>query len=79
VCQAASLTKPVLAFGVLRPVLEGLLSLESPVSRFSDGVYFYNVLARGSNDASDIVPESTLSRITVVSLLNLTVVFPLLV
>ena len=70
--QAASLTKPVIAFGALRLVLSGQLDLQSPVSRYlPDGyTHFHSVLARSPTDSNDIVPASALSRIPVAALLN---------
>jgi CubicO group peptidase (beta-lactamase class C family) len=70
--QAASLTKPVIAYAVLRLVLTGELNLQSRVSQFFPRGYthYHNVLKRGPNDASDIVPIDILSKITLASLLN---------
>jgi CubicO group peptidase (beta-lactamase class C family) len=70
--QAASLTKPVIAFGALRLALAGQLDLEAPVSKFLPLGYthFQSVLARSPRDANDRVPASELSRIPVKALLN---------
>jgi CubicO group peptidase (beta-lactamase class C family) len=72
VFQAASLTKPVVAFGALRLALAGELDLRAPVSRFLPQGYrhFRGVLRRSSGDASDHVLATTLSPMTVASLLN---------
>ncbi len=70
--QAASLTKPVVAFGALRLALEGRLDLASPVSRYLPHGYthFHSVLARSTSDAHDIVPADALKQIPIASLLN---------
>ena len=70
--QAASLTKPVIAFAALRMALAGELDLQSPVSRFLPRGYthYHSVLARAPTDPSDGVPATELSRISVASLLN---------
>ena len=72
VFQAASLTKPVIAFVALRLVLDGQLDLNAPVSDYlpSGYAHFHSVLARSSSDAHDIVPVSVLSRVSVAQLLN---------
>ena len=70
--QAASLTKPVIAFGALRLVLDGQLDLNSPVANYLPRGYrhFHNVLARSSTDASDLVSTKALAAIPVATLLN---------
>lgn len=72
VFQAASLTKPVVAYAALQLALAGQLDLHSPVSRFLPRGYthFHSVLARSEGDRSDLVSASTLSAIPLVSLLN---------
>lgn len=72
VFQAASLTKPMVAFGALRLVLAGLLDLDAPVSRYLPCGYthFHSLLARAPGDASDSVAASVLSSIPVAALLN---------
>lgn len=72
VFQAASLTKPVVAYAVLQLALSGQLDLRSPVSRFLPGGYrhFHSVLARSAGDPSDLVPPSALSTIPLFTLLN---------
>ena len=76
--QAASLTKPVIAFGALRLALGGHLDLRSPVSRYLPGGYmhYHSVLARSPADSNDIVPASELSGLPVAALLNHTSGFP---
>ncbi len=70
--QAASLTKPVVAFAALRLVLEGQLDLNAPVSHYLPAGYrhFHSALARSPSDAHDVVPRSSLSRVSVAQLLN---------
>jgi CubicO group peptidase (beta-lactamase class C family) len=72
VFQAASLTKPVMAFGALRLALAGQLDLQSAVSSFLPRgyVHYRSALARNPGDPGDVVPVSMLSRISVASLLN---------
>ncbi len=72
VFQAASLTKPVVAYAALRMVLEDRLNLRAPVSAYlpSGYTHFHNVLARKPGDASDHVQASVLDQIPVASLLN---------
>jgi CubicO group peptidase (beta-lactamase class C family) len=72
VFQAASLTKPVVAYAVLQLALSGQLDLRSPVSMFLPRGYmhFHSVLARNTGDPSDLVLPSTLSRIPLLTLLN---------
>ena len=72
VFQAASLTKPVVAYGALRLVLAGQLDLQAPVSHYLPQGYahYQHVLCRKPGDASDTVPASTLARMPVASLLN---------
>lgn len=70
--QAASLTKPVVAYGALRLVLAGQLDLQAPVAHYlpQGYVHYQHALRRAPGDASDTVPASTLARIPVASLLN---------
>lgn len=72
VFQAASLTKPVVAYAALRLALAGELDLQAPVSRYlpKGYVHYQHVLRRKPGDASDTVPASTLARIPVGTLLN---------
>lgn len=70
--QAASLTKPVVAYGALRLALAGQLDLQAPVAHYlpQGYVHYQHVLRRRPGDASDTVPASTLARMPVASLLN---------
>lgn len=70
--QAASLTKPAVAYGALRLVLAGQLDLQAPVAHYLPRgyVHYQHALRRAPGDASDTVPASTLARIPVASLLN---------
>ena len=70
--QAASLTKPVIAFGALRLALDGQLDINAPVSHYLPTGYkhFHSVLARSPNDSHDVVTASALSRIPIAALLN---------
>ena len=70
--QAASLTKPVVAFAALKLVLEGQLDLNAPASHYLPAGYkhFHSVLARSPGDAHDVMPTSVLSRVSVAQLLN---------
>ena len=70
--QAASLTKPVVAFAALRMVLDGQLDLNAPASRYLSNGYkhYQSVLNRLPSDAYDLVPTTVLSRISVAQLLN---------
>lgn len=72
VFQAASLTKPVVAYALVKLALAGQLDLRAPVSRFLPNGYkhFHSVLARSLDDPSDLVPPSTLSKIPLLALLN---------
>ena len=70
--QAASLTKPVVAFAALRLELDGQLDLNAPASRYLPNGYkhYQSVLHRLPSDAYDLVPASVLSQISVAQLLN---------
>lgn len=70
--QAASLTKPVVAFAALRLAMAGRLDLDAPVStHLPDGYrHFHPVWDRSATDAHDLVSVRTLSRISARQLLN---------
>jgi CubicO group peptidase (beta-lactamase class C family) len=72
VFQAASLTKPVIAFAALKLVRDGRLDLRAPVSRFLPTGYDHRQRPfNGPNDNPiDRVPASTLARIPLGTLLN---------
>lgn len=72
VFQAASLTKPVIAFVALKLVKEGKLDLSAPVSRYLPDGYAHRQNPFGGASATnvDLVPASTLARIPVATLLN---------
>lgn len=76
--QAASLTKPVVAFAALRLVLDGQLDLNTSVAHHLPHGYkhFHSVLGRSPNDPHDIVPASALARVSVAQLLNHTCGLP---
>ena len=78
VFQAASLTKPAVAYGALRLALAGQLDLQAPVSHYLPRgyVHYQQALRRLPGDASDTVPAAVLARIPVASLLNHTSGFP---
>lgn len=70
--QAASLTKPVIAYLALKLVQAGKLDLTAPVSRYLPDGYKHRQHPFGGVDAqqSDLVPATTLARIPVATLLN---------
>ena len=72
VFQAASLTKPVVAYALIKLALAGQLDLRAPVARFLPNGYkhFRSVLAQSVDDPSDLVPPSMLSKIPLLALLN---------
>ena len=72
VFQAASLTKPVVAFGALQLALDQLLDLNAPASYYLPNGYkhFHSVLARSPSDPHDVVSRNALSRVSVAQLLN---------
>jgi len=76
--QAASLTKPVVAFAALKMVQAGRLDLAAPVSHYlPDGYrHFHAPLRRSVHDSFDLVPAKTLERVTVAQLLNHSSGFP---
>jgi CubicO group peptidase (beta-lactamase class C family) len=70
--QAASLTKPVIAFVAMKLVKEGKLDLNAPVSRYLPDGYTHRQNPFGGAGAPniDLLPASTLERIPVATLLN---------
>jgi len=70
--QAASLTKPVIAFVALKLVRDGKLDPSAPVSRYLPNGYAHHQHPFGGVNANevDLVPASTLARIPVATLLN---------
>jgi CubicO group peptidase (beta-lactamase class C family) len=72
VFQAASLTKPLVAFLALRWVQQGKLDLQAPVSRYLPQGYVHrqNPFGGPADRRSDQVAAATLSRLSVGSLLN---------
>ena len=70
--QAASLTKPVVAFAALRLALEGQLDLNASAAHYLPQGYkhFHSVLSRSPNDPHDLVPASALGRVSIAQLLN---------
>ncbi len=70
--QAASLTKPVIAFVTLTLVRDGKLDLSAPVSRYLPDGYAHrqNPFGCGNAPKVDLVKASTLARIPVATLLN---------
>ena len=70
--QAASLTKPVVAFAALRLVLKGQLALHAPVIHYLPSGYkhFHSAQHRLPSDAHDLVPANVLGRLSVAQLLN---------
>lgn len=76
--QAASLTKPVVAFAALRLAVAGQLDLGAAVSRYLPNGYrhFHSLLHRSAGDAHDLVPAGALGRVSVAHLLHHSAGFP---
>jgi CubicO group peptidase (beta-lactamase class C family) len=72
VLQAASLTKPVLAFTVLELAQAGNMELQAPVSTYLPKGYAHRQKPFGNptDNPTDWVAPSTLARMTVANLLN---------
>ncbi len=72
VFQAASLTKPVIAFVALTLARTGRLNLNAPVSHYLPEGYLHrqNPFAYSKAPKADLVAASTLARIPVATLLN---------
>lgn len=70
--QAASLTKPVIAFAALQLALDGQLNLKAPVSHYLPAGYkhYHSTLARWPDDPHHIVSAVVLARISIAALLN---------
>jgi CubicO group peptidase (beta-lactamase class C family) len=70
--QAASLTKPLIAFFALKLARDGMTDLDAPVSRYLPDGYAHHQNSFGDPDSPkfDLVPASTLARIPVVTLLK---------
>jgi CubicO group peptidase (beta-lactamase class C family) len=70
--QAASLTKPIIAFVALTLARDGKLDLSAPVSRYLPDGYVHRQNPFGGANAPqvDLVPASTLAHIPVATLLN---------
>lgn len=76
--QAASLTKPVIAYTALKLVQEGKLDLHALASRYLPGGYLHrrNPFGGPGDVQGDLVPAATLSRIPLSTLLNHSCGFP---
>jgi CubicO group peptidase (beta-lactamase class C family) len=72
VYQAASLTKPVVAFAALQLAIAGELNLNASVAHYLPNGYthFQGVLARRPGDPSNALPSSLLAQIPLITLLN---------
>lgn len=70
--QAASLTKPIIAFGALQLALDGQLNLKAPASHYLPAGYkhYHSVLARSPDDPHDVVSSVVLARVSIAELLN---------
>lgn len=70
--QAASLTKPVIAYGCLRLVRDTGLVLDAPVSRYLSNGYLHrqNLFETEAAPVTDLVSAATLGRISLRSLLR---------
>lgn len=72
ILQAASLTKPVIAFVVLEWARAGQIDGRAPVSTYLPHGYRHRQkpFAGPADNPTDLVPPATLARITVATLLN---------
>ena len=70
--QAASLTKPVIAYGTLRLARETRLDLHAPVSRYLPNGYRHrqDLFETKAARATDLVPASALKNVSLQSLLR---------
>ncbi|WP_158291791.1 serine hydrolase [Lampropedia puyangensis] len=72
IVQAASLTKPAIAFALLELACTGLIDLQAPISDYLPQGYEHrqNPFAAVAERKTDKMPVQTLSRISVDQLLN---------
>jgi CubicO group peptidase (beta-lactamase class C family) len=70
--QAASLTKPLVAYGALQLIQEARLDLDAPASRYLPGGYVHrqNIFNFKAAPRTDLVPAAALKNISLRSLLR---------